>query len=163
LVAETVVEGDLTFNKARINTKANLTMLLPDGAVSLGVNLSLEVTAWECTSVNNGEFDRISVQLAGAGGSGIWFSSDWSGGTTVPQTLDGGKIQVGMTKPKADEADLADNNFSAGSRVSVYPNRGSGPVTFEVEMPGSSGQISQLIYSNIKKRLSGFLDSLFFL
>lgn len=153
IVAETVVEGDLTFNKATINTKANLKVLLPGGAVSLGGNLSLEVTAWECTSENSGEFDRISVQLAGNGGSGIWFTSNWSGGTTVPQTLDGGKIQVGMAHAKSDEANLADNGLANSSRVVVYPNPASGPVTFEVQLAESS-KVNLEVYTTSGRLLS---------
>jgi hypothetical protein len=156
LVTQTVVEGDLTFNKATISTKANLRLLLPDGSISLGGNLSLVVTAWECTSVNTGEHDRIGVQLAGNGGSGIWFSSNWSGGTTIAQTLDGGKIQVGMGNKKSDEIDIADNQLTSNSHVSVYPNPASGPVTFEILLEESSKATLDVYSVNGNKVLKVF-------
>jgi len=135
LSVETVDEGDLTFNKATISTKANLKKLMPEGALSLGGNLSLIVTAWECTSVNTGEFDRISVQLAGNGGSGIWFTSHWGVSTTMAQTLDGGKIQVGMNNYKSEEIDITE---TGQSQIYVYPNPSSGPLTFEFQLEESS-------------------------
>ncbi len=159
LVTQTVVEGDLTFNKATISTKANLRLLLPDGSLSLGGNLSLVVTAWECTSVNTGEFDRIGVQLAGNGGSGIWFSSNWFGGTTIAQTLDGGKIQVGMGKKKSDGIDIIDNELTIESYVSVYPNPASGPVTFEILLEESS-RASLDVYSATGNKVAKVFDGM---
>ena len=136
LSVETVEEGDLTFNKATISTKANLRKLMPGGVISLGGNLSLIVTTWECVSVNTGEFDRIGVQLAGNGGSGIWFTSNWAGGNTIAQTLDGGKIQVGMNNNKSGE--ITEPELTSNSQVFVYPNPTSGPVTFEFQLEEDS-------------------------
>jgi hypothetical protein len=159
LVAETIVEGELTFNKATISTKANLRQLLPDGSISLGGNLSLVVTAWECTSVPSGEFDRISVQLAGNGGSGIWFSSNWSGGNTIAQTLNGGKIKVGMENQKSEEIDLAENGRVGDSHVTVYPNPASGPVTFEILLGESSNAILE-VYSATGRKVTNVFDGM---
>jgi M6 family metalloprotease-like protein len=138
LYAETVEEGELSFNKATITTKATLTQLLPDGALSLGGNLTLVITAWECTSENTGEYDRIGVQLAGIGGSGIWFTSNWSAGNTLAQTLNGGKIHVGMKKQKSGEISLKDAGENFNTSVQVYPNPSSGNITFEFQLDESS-------------------------
>lgn len=159
LVAETVVEGDLTFNKATISTKANFRQLLPDGSISLGGNLSLVITAWECTSVNSGEYDRIGVQLAGNGGSGIWFSSNWSGGTTIAQTLDGGKIHVGMENKKSGELDVAGNEISSNSHISVYPNPASGPVTFDILLEESS-KVTLDVYTASGRKVTRVFDGM---
>jgi hypothetical protein len=108
------------FRKATITTKANLKAIMDDGTeISLGGNLNFQVTAWESTTVQNGSLDRISVQLDGAGGSGIYFSSNWSGSATTWQTLNGGKIQV---KSGIQLKGGSGEDAVAGNELSVYPN-----------------------------------------
>ena len=85
----------VTFRRANISTKANLRDITdPLNPISLGGNLTFDMTAWESTTVNTGALDRISIQLSGNGNTGLLFSSKWSGTATIWQTLNGGKIQV---------------------------------------------------------------------
>jgi hypothetical protein len=85
----------ITFRKAVISTKANLTDITnPLSPVTLGGSLDFVVTGWESTTNTTGALDRIGVQLSGSGSVGLLFSSNWSGGTTQWQKLDGGKMQV---------------------------------------------------------------------
>ncbi|MBW6492295.1 MAG: M6 family metalloprotease domain-containing protein [Lentimicrobium sp.] len=153
LTAQTIEEGELTFNKAVISTKAILRQLTPDGAIDLGGNLSLVITAWECTSVNSGEFDRISVQLAGNGGSGIYFTSNWAAGNTIAQTLDGGKIKVGMANLKSAEVEAETDPW-----INVYPNPSSGPVTFEFQLKENS-KVTLDIYSTTGSLISRIYEA----
>jgi M6 family metalloprotease-like protein len=157
LHVQTVEEGDLTFNKATISTRATLRKLTPEGDIDLGGNLSLVITAWECTSENTGKFDRISVQLAGKGGSGILFTSNWYGGSTHAQTLKGGKVKVGMPHAKSGELVLVVPSLSDDSRVSVFPNPASGPVTFEVKL-GKSSKATLDIYSMSGRLISRIFE-----
>lgn len=128
------------YSKAVISTKANLTRLLPDGtSVSLGGNISLTVTALQSTTDNTGKSDRIGVQLAGANGSGIYFSSNWSGGKTVEQVLNGGKIQVKSASSSVKSADadmqtpLTPTSEDATNSLSVYPNPFTDQVFFDLQ------------------------------
>lgn len=116
--------GVITFRKASIDTKANLKVILADGTeVSIDGGLSLSITAWESTTVNNGSLDRISVQLAPKNGSGILFSSNWISGATKWQTLNGGKIQARNEEIQLKEGDYEGGEVAiAGTGLNVYPN-----------------------------------------
>ena len=121
---KTVATG-ATFKMATITTKANLKQLTSTGSVDLGGNATLIVTAWESLTDKTGHSDRISVQLAAPSGSGIWFSSNWNGGKSVFQQLNGGKIQVqsGITPPlKSAEITTAVGEIATEPTLKVYPN-----------------------------------------
>ena len=86
---------NIKFRRATISTKANLKDITdPLNPIDYGGNHSLTLIGWESTTVTTGALDRISIQLAGSGSTGLLFSSNWSSGKTVYQTLNGGKIQV---------------------------------------------------------------------
>ena len=73
-------------------TKANMTditnPLLP---VSLGGNLKLQVEMTDAAL--GGQTDKVGVTLWNSAG-GLWFSSNWTGTTSVQQLLGGGNISV---------------------------------------------------------------------
>ena len=146
-----VVAKNATYKMATISTKATLTKLTSKGNVSLGGNLSLTVIAWESLTDKTGKSDRISVQLAAASGSGMLFSTNWSGGKTVWQLLNGGKIQVFDTQKTAsyistgDSSDdhrkpFADTTFITKSEfgLNVYPNPFTDKVIFDLRMQADS-------------------------
>ena len=62
--------------------------LLP---VSLGGNLKLQVEMTDAAL--GGQTDKVGVTLWNSAG-GLWFSSNWTGTTSVQQLLGGGNISV---------------------------------------------------------------------
>jgi hypothetical protein len=145
------VTKNATYKMATISTKATLTKLTSSGSVSLGGNLTLTVIAWESLTDKTGKSDRISVQLAAPGGTGMWFSSNWSGGKTVWQLLNGGKIQAFDTQATAsyitsgessgdDRKPFADTTFVMKSEygLNVYPNPFTDKVTFDLRIQTDS-------------------------
>jgi hypothetical protein len=146
-----VVTKNATYKMATISTKATLTKLTATGSVSLGGNLSLTVIAWESLTDKTGKSDRISVQLAAPSGSGMWFSSNWSGGKTVWQLLNGGKIQAFDSQITAsyitagESSDDPRRSFVDTTHVSksefglnVYPNPFADKVSFDLRIPTDS-------------------------
>ncbi|MFV5701290.1 HYR domain-containing protein [Flavobacterium sp. XS2P12] len=140
----------ITFRRATISTKANLNDITnPLSPISLGGNLSLVMTAWESTTVNTGVLDRVGVQLSGAGSVGLLFSSNWSGGKTVWQTLNGGKIQVRNSSTSAGitakTAEVSKPEESSLFNVKTYPNPTNHEFTLVIE-GGSTEKIDVTVY-----------------
>jgi hypothetical protein len=142
---------NITFRRAIINTKANLTDITnPLAPVSLGGNLALLVTAWESTTVNTGALDRISVQLTGSGSTGLLFSSNWTSGATIPQTLNGGKMQVrdNSTPPAApiavtpNRSETVEAIAQTGINIIAYPNPSHLQFTMKLESDNKKDEIS---------------------
>jgi hypothetical protein len=145
------VTKNATYKMATVSTKATLTKLTSSGSVSLGGNLNLTVIAWESLTDKTGKSDRISVQLAPSSGSGMLFSSNWSGGKTLWQLLNGGKIQAfdsqtttsyvisgesteNHRKPLADTTFVTKTEFG----LNVYPNPFTDKVSFDLRIQTDS-------------------------
>ena len=152
---------NITFRRATISTKANLRDITdPLNPISLGGNLSLIMTAWESTTVNTGALDRISVQLMSSGTTGLLFSSNWSGGATVWQTLDGGKIQVrnASTPPPGQStfitksAEMETNPEITPFNVKAFPNPTGHQFTLYVE-GGSNEKVQVLVYDVVGRQV----------
>ena len=135
--------NNITFRKAIISTKANLKRLNPDGTtLDLGGGYTFTMTAWESTTVNNGSLDRISVQLAGSGSTGLLFSSNWTAGNTLAQTLNGGKIQVRnssaptapsiLTAPIITKLGTTENVEAKAFSIKAWPNPAEQYFTLQV-------------------------------
>jgi hypothetical protein len=87
--------SDPAYRKAIMSTKANLTDVTdPLNPIALGGNLTLAMDAWEHKTQQNGSLDKVAVTLTGSGNQGLLFSSHWTGGSTVAQIINGGKIKV---------------------------------------------------------------------
>jgi len=130
------VTEDVSFKYATITTKANLSLIYPDGRLpsDLGGNLNLVVTLWDSKTDNGGSSDRISVQLAGDKGSGIWFTSNWVGGRTIPQTLNGGNTNVGTNKVTSQTSSILEAEFG----VKAYPNPFTDHLYFDLRLKTDS-------------------------
>src|SRR5207249_10598741 len=80
-----------TLNQATFQAKANLSDLTnPANPISIGGNYTLQVNM-----TDNGEpgtSDTIGIALWN--GSTLLFSSNWTGGTTLQQTLGGGNLVI---------------------------------------------------------------------
>jgi hypothetical protein len=104
-IQKNVIIDGLNYNIATMTNKATFKRLSDDGSSSQydGGNANLTMTAYSCKSVPSGVNDKISVQLLPGNGSGVIFSSNWTGGKTVYQTLNGGRIQVTQPSSSARE------------------------------------------------------------
>ena len=165
------VEEDDDFKKAVITTKANLKRIYPDGSYDdLGGNLSLIVTAWESKTDKTGHSDKISVQLAAKKGSGIYFTSNWSGGLTIPQTLNGGKIQIGEKGMKFGFISADDLSDAVTVNLKVYPNPftdrlminfvSPADVHARIDIYDATGRLIQTVFdSSVKKGI--FYNTIF--
>ena len=111
------------YKMATISTKANFQVIYPDGSTtSLGGNQALLVTAYESVIDKTGKSDKIAVQLSPSSGSGMVFSSNWSGGKTVDQLLNGGKIQAMDAATGLKAAELTTKNVSSDPTLKAFPN-----------------------------------------
>jgi len=117
---------DPNYRKAIISTKANLRDITdPLNPISLGGNLSLAMDAWESTTQNNGELDKIAVTLAGSGSQGLYFSSQWIGTGTVAQIINGGKIKVRSEGPgnrTPNSPVIEESETTVVSQIQIQPN-----------------------------------------
>ncbi|MFE3849446.1 LamG-like jellyroll fold domain-containing protein [Flavobacterium sp. LB3P45] len=153
----TATGSAITFRRATISTKANLNDITdPLSPISLGGNLSLVMTAWESTTVNTGALDRVGVQLSGTGSAGLLFSSNWSGGKTIWQTLNGGKIQVRNLSTSAVIASKSTETDKLAEpvlfNVIAYPNPTRHNFTLVVE-GGSNEKIEVMLYNILGRTL----------
>lgn len=145
-IASKTIDG-YSYKIATITTKANLKKFTGEGTYTdLGGNHNLVVVAWDCLSDNTGKHDRISVQLLPSSGSGLLFSSNWSGGTTVAQTLNGGQIQV-QTNRAGDAIDpISAEPPTVTPHITVYPNPSAGPVNFSFVI-NENAKVTLEVYS----------------
>jgi hypothetical protein len=134
LVVSEITDAGKTFKVASITTKANLNRILPDGTfISIGGNLTLAVKVWDAKNDNGGSYDRISIQLSGKSGSGIYFSTNWSSsnGSTIWQNLKGGNINVGVAN---NTKSLQASEFG----IKAYPNPFNDKVYFDLQLKTDS-------------------------
>ncbi len=157
--------NNITFKKAIISTKANLKRLNPDGTtVDLGGGYTFTMTAWESTTVNNGSLDRISVQLAGSGSTGLLFSSNWTAGNTQAQTIDGGKVQVRnasapaapvttmvTTAPTASAQAITEIAAVKAFSVKAWPNPAADYFTLQVQSKNAANVTIRVMDVNGKQ------------
>ncbi|MDD2306013.1 MAG: hypothetical protein PHP53_15030, partial [Prolixibacteraceae bacterium] len=130
------------YKMATISTKANFQVIYPDGSTtSLGGNQALLVTAYESVINKTGKSDKIAVQLSPSSGSGMVFSSNWSGGKTVDQLLNGGKIQAMDAATGLKAAELTTKNVSSDPTLKAFPN----PFTERLNIEFSSANDTQAI------------------
>jgi hypothetical protein len=151
LVADEVTEAGKTFKVATITATASLKRILPWGRWDVkGLNSSLIVKVWDSSDDKGGKYDRISVELMGVRGSGIYFSSNWSNSTnnTEDQELNGGNIYIGVIKQISDSdyvgingSDLIDDTKSlqvSEFGIKAYPNPFSDHIYFDLQLKTDS-------------------------
>jgi hypothetical protein len=161
-----VNQSDPNYRKAIISTKANLRDITdPANPISLGGNLNLAMDAWEHTSQNNGELDKIAVTLTGSGSQGLFFSSHWVGTGTVAQIINGGKIKVRSSGPgnKVSESPITqESETDVISQVQIQPNpfQYQTDIRFEIfEMQNVTLRISDSKGKLISVLHDGMLDA----
>jgi len=161
-----VNQSDPNYRKAIISTKANLRDITdPANPISIGGNLSLALDAWEHTSQNNGELDKIAVTLTGSGSQGLFFSSHWVGTGTVAQIINGGKIKVRSEGPgnKVSESPItleSETDFISQVQIQPNPFQYQTDIRFEIfEMQNVTLRISDSKGKLISVLHDGMLDA----
>jgi hypothetical protein len=150
------------FNRAVINTKANLTDVTdPLAPISIGGGLDLTLEAWDHATDNGGSFDRIAVRLMD--GSQLFFASSWTNSALTVQQITGGNINVrsnnvatkvdpAVTKVQAETAEKAETKASISLQADVYPNPSSQHFTIRVQSDKTDAPI-QMRVSDVSGRV----------